>query len=49
MERKMSVSDMRMLSWMSGLPREDRIRNEYIRGRIGVASIGIINKTLYIM
>lgn len=28
-----------MLSWMSGVTREDRIRNEHIRGSIGVASI----------
>ena len=38
-ELRMSVSEMRMLIWMSGVTREDRIRNEYIRGNIGVASI----------
>jgi len=30
---------MRMLRWMSGVIREDRIRNEYVRGSIGVALI----------
>jgi hypothetical protein len=30
---------MRMLKWMSEVTREDRIRNEYVRGSIGVASI----------
>jgi len=40
MKRKMSVVEMRMLRWMmSVVTREDRIRNEYIRGSIGVASI----------
>jgi len=35
----MNVAEMRMLKWMSGVTREDRIRNEYVRGSIGVASI----------
>jgi len=26
-----------MLRWMSGMTREDRIRNECVRGSIGVA------------
>ncbi|XP_015366174.1 PREDICTED: uncharacterized protein LOC107163320 [Diuraphis noxia] len=40
MEQKMSViAVMRMLRWMSEVKREGRIRNEYIRGRIGVAPI----------
>ena len=39
-EQRMSVAEMRMLRWMSGVTREDRIRNEYLRGSIGVAPIG---------
>jgi hypothetical protein len=30
---------MRLLKWMSRVTREDRIRNSYVRGSIGVASI----------
>jgi hypothetical protein len=30
---------MRMLKWMSGVTREDGIKNEYVRGSIGVAYI----------
>jgi len=36
-ERRMSIAEMRMLR--CGVTREDRIRNEYIRGTVGVASI----------
>jgi hypothetical protein len=32
-------SEIRILRWMSGVTRENRIRNEYLRGRIGVALI----------
>ncbi|VVC29271.1 Hypothetical protein CINCED_3A013440 [Cinara cedri] len=35
----MNVAEMRTLRWMSGVTIEDRIRNEYIRGSLGVASI----------
>ena len=38
-EQRMSVAEIKMLRWMSGVTREDKIRNEYIRGSIGVASI----------
>ena len=36
---KMSVAEMRMLRWISGNTRNDRIRNEEIFLKIGVASI----------
>ncbi|EXB52176.1 hypothetical protein L484_004277 [Morus notabilis] len=36
---KMSVAEMCMLRWMSGHTRMDRIRNEVIRSKIGVAPI----------
>ena len=38
-EQSMSVTEMRMLRWMSGVTSEDRIKNKYVRGSIGVASI----------
>jgi hypothetical protein len=41
-EHCMSVAEMRMLRWTSRVTREDRIRNEYLKGSIGVASI--VNK-----
>ncbi|KAJ0587063.1 hypothetical protein HanIR_Chr04g0158951 [Helianthus annuus] len=37
--RKMEVAEMRMLRWMCGHTRLDRIRNEVFRERLGVASI----------
>jgi hypothetical protein len=38
-EQSMSVEEIRMLRWMSGLTRENKIRNNYVRGSIGVALI----------
>jgi hypothetical protein len=38
-EQSMSVVEMRMPRWLSGVITEDRIRNEYVRGSIGVATI----------
>ena len=37
--RKMEVAEMRMLRWMCGHTRLDRMRNEVFRERLGVASI----------
>ena len=36
---KLSVAEMKMLRWMSGHTRLDKIRNEDIRERVGVAPI----------
>ncbi|KAM1295577.1 hypothetical protein ACFX2H_015354 [Malus domestica] len=36
---KMGVAEMRMLRWMCGHTRKDKIRNEDIRGKVGVAEI----------
>ncbi|XVF73167.1 hypothetical protein PTKIN_Ptkin12aG0179600 [Pterospermum kingtungense] len=38
-EHKMSVAEMRMLRWMCGKTRKDRVRNETIRADLKVASI----------
>ena len=37
--QKMSVADMRMLRWICGHTRRDRIRNDDICDRVGVAQI----------
>ena len=36
-EQKMKVAEMRMLRWMCGLKRLDRISNEVIRSKVGVS------------
>ncbi|KAH1265348.1 LINE-1 retrotransposable element ORF2 protein [Glycine max] len=38
-EKKVGVAEMRMLRWMCGKTRQDKIRNEAIRERVGVAPI----------
>jgi hypothetical protein len=37
--QKMSVAEMRMLRWICGYTRKDRIRNDDIRDKLGVAPI----------
>ena len=37
--QKMSVAEMRMLRWMCSNTRRDKVRNENIRTKIGIASI----------
>ena len=38
-EKKMNIAEMRMLRWMCGVTRRDRIRNEHIRGTVKVAEL----------
>ena len=38
-EKKLDVAEMRMLRWMSGVTKMDRIRNESIRGTTKVGEI----------
>ena len=40
-EKKMEVAEMKMLRWMCGVTRLDKIRNEKIRGS---AKVGEISK-----
>jgi hypothetical protein len=37
--QKMSVAEMRMLRWICGHTRKDKIRNDDIRDKLGVAPI----------
>ena len=37
--QQLSVAEMRMLRWFCGHTRRDRVRNEVIRNRVGVAPI----------
>ena len=42
-EKKLDVAEMRMLRWMSGVTKVDRIRNERIRGS---AKVGELSKNV---
>ena len=35
----MSVAEMRILRWICGKTRKDKVRNEDIRGQVGIAPI----------
>jgi len=37
--QRLMVVEMRMIRWMCGFTRLDRIRNEVIREKVGVASV----------
>ena len=37
--QQLSIAEMRMLRWFCGHTRRDRVRNEVIRDRVGVAPI----------
>jgi len=34
-EQRVRVAEMRILRWINGMTREDRIRNKCVRGSIG--------------
>ncbi|KAG2576299.1 hypothetical protein PVAP13_6NG016260 [Panicum virgatum] len=38
-KRQLSIAEMQMLQWFCGHTRRDRVRNEVIRDRVGVAPI----------
>ena len=38
-ENRLNVAEMRMLRWMCGVTKKDRIRNEYIRGTVKVIEV----------
>ena len=43
-ERKLEVAEMRMLRWMCGVTRLDKIRNERTRGTTKTTKVGEITK-----
>ena len=39
MVKKMDVAEMKMLRWEIGLTRREKIRNEVVRGKLGVREV----------
>jgi hypothetical protein len=40
----MSVAEIRMLRWVSGVSKENRIKNEYVRGTRSIGVVSIVDK-----
>ena len=38
-EQRLEVNEMRMLRWMCGVTKKDKIRNEHVRGSVKVAPV----------
>ena len=38
--KKMEVAELKMVRWALGVTREDKIRNEYVRGTVKIAKLG---------
>ena len=38
-EKRMEVNEMRMLRWMCGVTKKDKIRNEHVTGSVKVAPV----------
>ena len=39
-EKRLEVAEMRMLRWMCGVSRRDRLRNDHVRGSLKVTGLG---------
>ena len=37
---KMEVAELKMVRWALGVTREDKIRNEYVRGTVKITKLG---------
>ena len=46
-EQKLHVAEMKMLRMMWGVTRWDRLRNEYVRGSVGV-ELWIVSETSWL-
>ena len=38
--RKMEVAELKMVRWALGVTKEDKIRNEYVRGTAKISKLG---------